>query len=70
MPTEAQHKASCKYRLVHKEELKTSMRSYMEIHGAHYYQLYRDEILKKKKVYYQKKSYDRHCVIFRNMLID
>ena len=57
MPTEAQHKASCKYRLVHKEGLKTSMRAYMEIHGAHYYQLYRDEILKKKKSILQKKNH-------------
>jgi len=70
MPSEAQHKASCKYRLIHKEELKISLRDYMRVNGAHYYELYRDEILRKKRVSYQKKSYDRQCVIFRNILID
>jgi hypothetical protein len=61
--TYAQLKASYKYRILHRDELKEKQKM------KDYYEENRNKILEKKKNYYLSKSFDRQCVIFRNILL-
>ncbi len=67
--TYAQQKASYKYRILHRDELKEKQKMYMETYMKDYYEENRNKILEKKKNYYLSKSFDRQCVIFRNILL-
>ncbi len=67
--THAQLKAAYKYRILHRDELKEKQKKYLETYSKEYYEENRNKILEKKKTYYLNKSFDRQCIIFRNILL-
>ena len=49
--THSQLKASFKYRILHRDELKEKQKKYMETYSKDYYEENRNKILEKKKTY-------------------